>query len=757
MSRRMTTWSRSATQEHSLCEEIVMPDETKEKARRFLTGRKLSFTDADKLWRDLKRIDELSLAREVLAQIRGGSSLLAPLTAARAVRQHLCREHALLTSKDPELGCAGRHDQALQILAEMFDLDDTQLDGDTETLGIAGGIYKRRWNDLGQLDDLLRSAAIYERGAKGELGCDAYTQINAAFVFDLLAAAGVAPATHRERARLLRGRIVDELAPHNDTWFNVASRAEALFGLGQYAQARDVIAGATTRPEPWHLQTLVQQLGTLARLHDPKPLSNPAIREVFEAILPGAAQAFRSAVAGKLGLALSGGGFRAAFYHLGLLARLAELDALRHIEVLSCVSGGSIVGACYWLALRARMLDSTPMVRDDYVRIVREVIGRFERSVAMDLRDAIQPSKVKAIWRMVRNEKGVLDPERAAAQLQEHFYAELMPGSQTIYMHDLHFTPADHEPAFAGPGDFNPRRHNWARSHKVPALILNATTVNTAHAWQFTPTWMGESPWAIHEAADSIPRLEWSRYEERAGWQIALGRAVAASACVPGVFAPLVIDGAYPGIDVQLVDGGVHDNQGTVSLLAQNCNVLLVSDASGQLLLEKSPGDGISGLGSYAFRAMNILMERVRLANYEDLNARRHSGLLRGLVFLHMKAGLDADTRRLRFSQESFELARTTLSPSGVRKDFQQALAELRTDLDAFTEDESRSLMACGYQMACTAFENELPAYSEILEAPLEESWCFAEHLREITSTEATTPRRDGLLDNLRSGSKVRV
>ncbi|TMP28955.1 patatin, partial [Pseudoalteromonas rubra] len=47
---------------------------------------------------------------------------------------------------------------------------------------------------------------------------------------------------------------------------------------------------------------------------------------------------------GKTGLALSGGGFRASLYHIGVLAALAEQDQLRHIEVISCVSGGSIIG-----------------------------------------------------------------------------------------------------------------------------------------------------------------------------------------------------------------------------------------------------------------------------------------------------------------------------------------------------------------------------------------------------------------------------
>lgn len=50
-----------------------------------------------------------------------------------------------------------------------------------------------------------------------------------------------------------------------------------------------------------------------------------------------------------LGLALSGGGFRAAAFHLGVLKRLEELGLLRRIEALSTVSGGSITGGLYAL------------------------------------------------------------------------------------------------------------------------------------------------------------------------------------------------------------------------------------------------------------------------------------------------------------------------------------------------------------------------------------------------------------------------
>jgi len=48
---------------------------------------------------------------------------------------------------------------------------------------------------------------------------------------------------------------------------------------------------------------------------------------------------------GKIGLALSGGGFRATVFHLGVLARLAEQRCLEDVELVSTVSGGSLAAA----------------------------------------------------------------------------------------------------------------------------------------------------------------------------------------------------------------------------------------------------------------------------------------------------------------------------------------------------------------------------------------------------------------------------
>ena len=47
----------------------------------------------------------------------------------------------------------------------------------------------------------------------------------------------------------------------------------------------------------------------------------------------------------RIGLALSGGGFRATLYHLGVLRFLRDAEALNRISHITSVSGGSITAA----------------------------------------------------------------------------------------------------------------------------------------------------------------------------------------------------------------------------------------------------------------------------------------------------------------------------------------------------------------------------------------------------------------------------
>ena len=468
-----------------------------EDALEYLGGAAQLFVVLNKLRKQLKSENEITLARRVIAKLRKEEDLLDELPPGQ--KADLCRQQAELTSKDPELSVNSRHDIALKILRDMFALDSVALNGDAETLGIAGGICKRRWIDLGQYEDLQRAADYYRRGALGPVGDDGYAQINAAFMQDLLAHASGAEVANRHEANLIRQKILDELPPldkvkEENQWWNAATRAEALFGLGCYSEAAAALKASPTRPEIWRLQTTAQQFAVLAQLRDKRPLENPELRAVFDALLPGATQAVSSSLTGKVGLALSGGGFRASFYHLGVLARLAELDVLRHVDVLSCVSGGSIVGACYWMMLRNRLLKTAPMTQGDYISLVQELIEHFTGAVAQNLRG--QPSKLEVGWRFLTGAKGALDTEKIAAALEKYFYGPLWNDGKPLFMHQLPFKPVDHDPVLTGEEDFNPAKHNWLRCDKVPMLVLNATTVNTGHAWQFTPTWMGESPWS---------------------------------------------------------------------------------------------------------------------------------------------------------------------------------------------------------------------------------------------------------------------
>src|SRR5688572_9800722 len=103
----------------------------------------------------------------------------------------------------------------------------------------------------------------------------------------------------------------------------------------------------------------------------------------------------------KLGLALSGGGFRAAFFHVGVLARAAERGLLRHVEVISTVSGGSIVGALYYVHVRDLLQTKERPEDGDYVRIVERMEDEFMRATEANIR-ALASADLRKNFRMAR-------------------------------------------------------------------------------------------------------------------------------------------------------------------------------------------------------------------------------------------------------------------------------------------------------------------------------------------------------------------
>ena len=247
----------------------------------------------------------------------------------------------------------------------------------------------------------------------------------------------------------------------------------------------------------------------------------------------------------KLGLALSGGGFRSALFHVGVLARLAELDLLRKVDVISSVSCGSIIAAYYYLKVKA-LLEKVPVAgqdppgREAYIRLVAEIETDFLAGVQknMLMRTFLDPVKNA---RMLAAEFS--NTERLAELLTTHFYQPIYQPQGSGMKHAR--IPLKNIP-------IRPITANLAAGTRVPFLIVNATVLNTGHLWQFTSVSAGEQQ-TEHRAGHDIGFLKKFRIDNdrltieqrKILYNITLGQAVAASSCVPGVFEPLQIRNLY--------------------------------------------------------------------------------------------------------------------------------------------------------------------------------------------------------------------
>jgi predicted acylesterase/phospholipase RssA len=82
-----------------------------------------------------------------------------------------------------------------------------------------------------------------------------------------------------------------------------------------------------------------------------------------------------SAAAARLGLALSGGGSRAAAFHLGTLRGLRDIGLLDGIDVVSSVSGGSVFAGA-WLASRWKGYDLDRFLSDMARELAQGFVAR---------------------------------------------------------------------------------------------------------------------------------------------------------------------------------------------------------------------------------------------------------------------------------------------------------------------------------------------------------------------------------------------
>ena len=360
------------------------------------------------------------------------------------------------------------------------------------------------------------------------------------------------------------------------------------------------------------------------------------------------------------GLALSGGGYRASLFHLGVARRLHELGALQRITRLSSVSGGSILAG--FLAHRMLERGATQLTFDDWEA---EVSAPFRKLVRKDIRTGLFVRHIVWNW---------FWPAPRARGLEKAFRRKI--GARTLV-------------------------ELPARGDDGIEFIFLATNIEKGTPWRFTSEKIGT-------------------YATPPGMTIA--EAVAASACFPPIFGPIKIrkDGKTIG---HLTDGGVYDNTGMEPVWNSN-KVVLVSDAGSRFdfkvpkwfgsRIMRYVDIGRNQVGALRRRAIIRRLHRRYQTVREDEGPSPCSLSEQDECFMHNRRVTDKPTGafwRLASHKSSFcekcsdefesELKELERDWYGYPEELQEShIGEIRTDMDSFTKAESKILENHGYFMA---------------------------------------------------------
>lgn len=359
----------------------------------------------------------------------------------------------------------------------------------------------------------------------------------------------------------------------------------------------------------------------------------------------------------RIGLALSGGGFRAAIFHLGVIRRLEEIGLMPHISVISTVSGGSIIGAYYAIEME-RYLRSQPPERlsrpEIRMQAWESIAGAFLRAVEENLRS--RALVFSPFFHPVLFAKSLLlAPFRKGARsiLIQAEYDKWFYANNTL----------DELPAVSGaaaPGS--------APGLRGPKLVLNTTSLFSGDRRAFS-----------RDANSRLAELQTSNKNV-----LTLAQVVGASSGVPVLFPPTPIVGDL------LVDGGVSDNQGIEGLDQENCNIQIISDASGQL--EIAHTQSTSEISIFA-RTNGILQHQVRAKLLDALSARYKMEKGFRFAFFHLYLNLKDDPR---------------VGDDRLPTEYIQPAARIRTDLDQFSAIECETLLYHGYTLGGCMVRNWL-------------------------------------------------
>ena len=258
-------------------------------------------------------------------------------------------------------------------------------------------------------------------------------------------------------------------------------------------------------------------------------------------------------------LCLSGGGYRAMLFHVGVLWRLNELGALATLDRISSVSGGSITAGL--LARRWTDLMFTDGVATNLgVCLVDPIRGMASHGIDLD----------SVIG-------GLLNPFRSISDKVVAAYKKHLYGDATLA--DI---PAD------------------------PRFVINATNLESGVLFRFSRPYMAD--WRVGTVYNP---------------DLPLAVAVAASSAFPPFLSPCTIDltnADWTTVDgndltdaqwrakIRCSDGGVYDNLG-LETAWKRARTLIVSDAGGRL---KPDPDPASDWARHAMRVAKVVDSQVR-------------------------------------------------------------------------------------------------------------------------------------------------
>jgi predicted acylesterase/phospholipase RssA len=249
-------------------------------------------------------------------------------------------------------------------------------------------------------------------------------------------------------------------------------------------------------------------------------------------------------------MSLSGGGYRAAAFHLGTMRFLNQVDLLKDVVGLSTVSGGTICGMA-WVVSR---LDNRPFTE-------------FYQEFSAYLR---QHNVIEMALQGLTGER-----DHGSAE-----WASLIRSASDVYARSDLF------------GDRRFAEVLGSDTLQLEEAIFNSTEFHTGRDFRFRRS--GNERALLGNRGYRLPR--------EVAQHVRLADIVAASSCFPGGFEPLVFPqqfhwpASYPlsaalgdlGSDftggLPLMDGGIYDNQGVDSLLMafneSSACTLLISDVS---------------------------------------------------------------------------------------------------------------------------------------------------------------------------------